>query len=123
MTVDGGLSGDGYLMVNEVECNNIEVEDSVSTPHLSILSGGQLKVYDDSFELDDDPVTWQHTLVVTSVDVTLPSLSRSSQDYFAVCDSNFDITGRINGRLVTSWSQGSVTPHTTTIHYLGKAAT
>jgi phage minor structural protein len=65
-------------------------------------------------DVDNERTSWQATTVVTSV--TPPSLSRTAS--FSVVDTNG--TTR-TGRLVSTWSAGSST--TSTIHYLGKAAT
>lgn len=69
--------------------------------------------------------TWQSATVVTDVGVTLPSVNRSSSRYFlyAASSGSTTPTGTQSGRVIQSYTDGSVSPTTKTIYYLGKAPT
>ena len=64
------------------------------------------------------PVSWKSKTVVTDVGVTMPSISRSSSQSF-LYGSGTTPTGSATGRLITSYTAGSVSPTTATINYLG----
>ena len=67
--------------------------------------------------------TWQTDTVVTAVGVTLPSISRSSSRYFLYASSSGSTTpaNTQTGRVITAYTEGSVSPTTKTIYYLGHA--
>lgn len=72
---------------------------------------------------DNHKATWQTDTVVTAVGVTLPSISRSSSRYFlyAASSGSTTPTNTQTGRVITSYTEGSVAPTTKTIYYLGHA--
>ena len=117
--------GEIVLAINEdagstakIQADTIDIDGIITSLEARSLTVGSLHaagLFDvNVFTFSNQYVTWQDTTVVTSV--TAPSLSRTAS--FTVTDKTG--TDR-TGRLVTSWSAGSST--TSTIHYLGKAAT
>lgn len=106
--IEGGVSGDGTLTCNTIECYNLEADGEVSADNVQT---GTLYV-------DGNEAEWQSMTVVTGVSVSLPALGQSeTQDFLYIKDGQ-EYT--YSGRVVTSWSRGSVTPSTDTIYYLGR---
>lgn len=66
-------------------------------------------------------VTWKDKVIVTDVGVTLPSITRSNSRYFlySSASGNTTPTGTQQGRVITGFTDGSVSPTTETIYYLG----
>ena len=62
--------------------------------------------------------------VVTDVGVTMPTISRSTAHYFlySAGSGNTTPSGTQNGRVITSYTAGTVSPTTDTIYYLGGVA-
>lgn len=115
--IEEGVNGDGTLTCNTIECYNLEVDGEISTNGLILNSGA-------TFQVDGDAVSWQSTTVVTSASVTLPSVSVSALKNLGVVNpKTLAVTDFINGRVVTGHTNGSKSFGTTTINYLGKAAT
>ena len=69
-------------------------------------------------------VVWKEETVVTDVGVTLPAITRSAGRYFAYASSSggTTISGTAYGRVITGFTDGSVSPTTKTIYYLGGSA-
>ena len=68
--------------------------------------------------------TWQSMTVVTDVGVTMPVIERSSYLYFLYANSNKTTAdGSTTGRVIKSYTAGTVSPTTETIYYLGRVAT
>ena len=69
--------------------------------------------------------TWQSATVVTDVGVTMPTITRSSAHYFLYSSGSGNLTpsNTTNGRVITAYTAGTVSPTTKTIYYLGKAPT
>jgi hypothetical protein len=68
--------------------------------------------------------TWREKTIVTNVGVTMPTLSWSTSRYFLYSSTSGGTTasGTTTGRLVTNYTDGSVSPTTETIYYLGGTA-
>ena len=99
------------LVSSQVRIGTLSVFTSFDSSHIIDSSSG-LFITGASFTFNHNLVSWQSTEVVT--EVTKPSLSLTSTHTFE------DINGaHTTGRLVSSWSNGSVT--TATLNYLGKA--
>lgn len=68
------------------------------------------------------PATWQSKSVVTSATITLPSIERSDNERFVYArNGDMNDLQLKSGRLVTSYTVGSVSISTDTIYYLGRA--
>lgn len=67
-------------------------------------------------------VEWKNITVVTDVGVTMPSITRSSSRYFLYASSSGSTTpsNTQTGRVITGFTDGSVSPTTETIYYLGR---
>ena len=67
------------------------------------------------------PATWQSKSVVTSATITLPSIERSDNERFVYArNGDMNDLQLKSGRLVTSYTVGSVSISTDTIYYLGR---
>ncbi len=66
-------------------------------------------------------VTWKDITVVTDVGVTLPAITRSNFRYFLYSASSGNTTpsNTQGGRIISGFEEGSVSPTTATIYYLG----
>lgn len=142
---DDDGKGNGKVSVSDVYCDNIDCTEGITVgTTLDIAAGGSFTCGDFSvddtsagivdgefyispgatFTFNGDSVTWQSTTVVTSASVTLPSISVSAlKNLGVVSPTTLAVTDFINGRVVTGHTNGSKSFGTTTIHYLGKAAT
>jgi len=78
-----------------------------------------------AFKLGNYNVGWKDITVVTGVGVTLPSVTRSNSHYFLYSTSSGSTTpsGASGGRLITGYTDGSVSPTTEQIYYLGRLTT
>lgn len=117
--IDGLITA---LQSKTIGCYEIRVQEGIDAGNLYcdsyILAEGNITtngtLITDAMTFNGSAVSWQSTEVVT--DVTKPSLSLSTTHTFE------DINGaHVTGRIVSSWSNGSVT--TKTLHYLGSAPT
>lgn len=72
------------------------------------------------FRLGDRSVTWKSKTIVTDVGVTMPAVELSGQAYFMYANTQTTTpTNSSRGRIVKSYTDGSVSPTTETIYYLG----
>lgn len=113
--IEEGVNGDGTLTCNTIECYNLEVDGEISTNGLILNSGA-------TFQVDGDSVSWKSATVITGIDVTMPSITRSNSRAFMYA-VNGDTTNpsTVYGTIITSYNKGSVgTPSTVTLNYLGK---
>lgn len=110
--VDGILTAVAAVAYT-VRISDLSVFTHFSSSHIND-EGAMLSIKGSGFTLNTQMVTWQSTSVITSI--TKPSLSTTAKFTFK------DSTGTGHeGRLVTSWDNGSF--QSETLHYLGKAAT
>ena len=100
------------LMTGTAQVINMTIYDATISA-LKILS---------SFKVGNYNAGWKEVTVVTGVGVTLPSISRSTSHYFLYTGAagRTDPVGTVSGRLVTSYTEGSVSPTTETLYYLGR---
>lgn len=91
--LSSSLSNLSSIVANAIQCNGS-------------LAAGSLIVGSRS-------ASWQNTVVVTAVGVTLPTVSVGNQATFITTGGN------VTGQLVTGRTQGSVSPTTKTIYFLG----
>lgn len=68
-----------------------------------------------------DTMAWKSRSFVTSASVKLPTITRSSEHRFLFSDTGLTPEGSTLGRIITSYSSGSVSINSTTISYMGKA--
>lgn len=70
---------------------------------------------------DNHKATWKTATVVTDVGVTMPTITRSSAHYFLYSSGSGNLTpsNTTNGRVITAYTAGTVSPTTSTIYYLG----
>ncbi len=75
---------------------------------------------DANFYFQGKQAAWKSKTVVTSITVKMPSISRSSEHRYLYSDTGLTPQGSVLGRVITSYTAGSVTgPSTSTIYYLG----
>ena len=71
-------------------------------------------------EVNDTTATWKTATIVTDVGVTMPEFELSGSAYFMYATSHTTTpTNSSSGRIVKSYTAGSVSPTTETIYYLG----
>lgn len=89
--------------------------DRLIADYISIAGTGGASLY------NNVQVTWRSKMVVTNVGVTLPSIGRSASRYFMYASSSGGTTaaGTQSGRVITSFTAGSVEPVLEEIYYLG----
>lgn len=90
----------------------------LSTDYISIAgSGGPSSYAGRTF-------TWREKTIVTDVGVTMPTLYWLPEHHYLYSSSSGDTTptGTSTGRVVTGYTQGTVSPTTETIYYLGGTA-
>ncbi len=104
---------DGYVKVADLNATNAEIQNLISG-NTTAQTLRSYAVACSSFYLNGYTVSWRQKTVVTSIDYTAPSLGMSSTNDFMNSSGNY-----ISGRLVTSWSDGEVSPNRETINYLG----
>lgn len=113
MIFGGGYNGDGTIETNTVECKFLD-NKTISAEQITASD------YVDTVNLtvNGNDATWQTKTIVTGVTAIMPALGQSSAKDFMYKDGSQEKT--LNGKLVTSWTRGSVTPTTETIYYLGR---
>lgn len=73
-----------------------------------------------ALEVNDTTATWKTATIVTDVGVTMPEFELSGSAYFMYATSHTTTpTNSSSGRIVKSYTAGSVSPTTETIYYLG----
>ena len=93
--------------------------DTTTISHLAIGNG--------AFDLDGRSASWQSQYVLTSLSITMPSITLSTQmNFVAHISGAWDwdhLTAVTNSRVVTGYTAGSVTgPSGKTIYYVGGPA-
>lgn len=90
----------------------------LSTDYISIAGTGGPSSY------ANRTFTWREKTIVTDVGVTMPTLSWSASRYFMYSSTSggTEAAGTTTGRVVTNYTNGSVSPTTETIYYLGGTA-
>lgn len=112
LVIKGGVSGDGTLQVNTAECRNIEIDSDMSC-YTAMVS---------ELIVDGNYADWQSKQVITSINITMPTVNRSTGHYFLYTDTYNSLVpdGQLTGYIITSYTAGNVAPPTTdTIYYLG----
>ena len=96
----------------------------VMTFTASRLSVEEISISGQSISFQNKSATWRSMTVVTDVGVTMPTISRSTAHYFlySAGSGNTTPSGTQNGRVITSYTAGTVSPTTDTIYYLGGVA-
>ena len=105
--------------VGTLETNTSGISKSGDTTVFQHLKAAQ------SFEMGDKSVTWLSQYVLTSLSITMPSITLSTQmNFVAHISGAWDwdhLTAVTNSRVVTGYTAGSVTgPSGKTIYYLGR---
>lgn len=110
----------GELLSKTIKAYGVEASDIYGYDYVHADIGVQAGQF---FTLAGTNATWQTKTVVTGVGVTLPSISRSASHYFlySAASGNTTPSGTQSGRVITSFSAGSVSPTTDTIYYLGSS--
>lgn len=110
------------MQVLELDANQLVATDTETDTLIctQTASFAQLQVYDSQVA---KTATWMSKTVVTSATITMPSISRSSSRYFLYSDAsgNLTPTHTQTGRVITSYTEGSVSVNTDTIYYLGSS--
>ena len=74
-----------------------------------------------SISYQGSTMAWKTKTVVTSCSVTLPTITRSNEHRYLYSDTGLTPSGSVAGRIITDYSAGSVSVHTDTLSYMGKA--
>lgn len=121
--IDGVLNAIAAT-ANTVRIGDLSVFTQLNSPHIHDESS-VLRFSGSSWGFGTGlTASWKSKTVVTAVGVTLPSISRSSSRYFlySTASGNLTPSATQSGRVITSYSAGSVEPTTETIYYLGRDA-
>ena len=112
----------GHAIAQSISANSAAISNLVSgtTMATSLWTDG-LDV-ETAFIFSNHQVTWKSKSVVTSRGtITMPSISVTSSRSFMYLPSPGDDPDTVNGRIITSYTAGSVGAETTaTIYYLGR---
>ena len=124
---------DGYVSASELSATDARITNLTSgvttasamratTFYSSDTSiSSSLKVGSNAnFYFQGKQAAWKSKTVVTSITVKMPSISRSSEHSYLYSDTGLTPQGGVKGRIITSYTAGSVTgPSTSTLYYLG----
>lgn len=110
----------GYVTASDLAATNAQITNlTTGVTTATEIKTVNLKCYDLSGVLDTGftvynwPVSWKSKTVLTGVSVSFPTIGMSlAHDFY------WD-GGSTNGRIIMSYEDGSVTPSTSTIYYLG----
>ena len=121
LTVDGyvtatafdGLEAEFDNLVTGVTAATSILSNSISAQSsLSLGSGGSLFLFGTRCSILSQSV-------LTGVTVTMPTINRSAQHNFGYFNASGTYLGTETGMVITSYSDGSVSPSYTTLYYVG----
>ena len=121
----------------KIDADHIYLDGETSIASMFTMSGNvytftaqdikvsTLEVENSSFKVGNQAAEWKSMTVVTDVGVTMPTITRSSQRYllYSSASGNTTPSGTQQGRVITAYTAGTVSPTTDTIYYLGRSAT
>lgn len=110
LQIENGVSGDGTLTCNTLECYNLEAEGEVSANQ---VQAGTLYV-------DGNEAEWISQTVMTGINLSFPSFSRTYLQFVYAYNGDLNDLRLQSGSLVSGYSSGSCLPITDTIYYLGR---
>lgn len=117
---NGNLIVDGYVTTPQLSAVSALIENlttGLATAQAMVITAADI----DSLIFDNHQVSWQNKTVVTSRGtITMPSITLTSSRSFLYLPSPGDDPDTVSGRIITSYTAGSVgAESTTTIHYMG----
>lgn len=124
----------GQTLVSQLEATNASITNLITgvttatalratTMYAQTVEvGSSMRVTSNaSISYQGDTMAWKTKTVVTSCSVTLPTITRSNEHRYLYSDTGLTPAGSVAGRIITDYSAGSVSVHTDTLSYMGKA--